>query len=65
MPRFPPHFSTQFFYCFLQLESIAMHCNFKIVDSVATGQVADGVSGKKEDRFGFAAASRICRRAFC
>jgi hypothetical protein len=46
---FPPDFSANFLYCFLQLESIAMHRNLKIANGVAAGQVAHRIAGQEKD----------------
>jgi hypothetical protein len=49
-----PNLTSDLLDYFLELEGISMNGYFKFADSVATGEVADGVPGQEKDHFRFA-----------
>ena len=50
-----PHLGARFLNDFLELKGVSMDGNFKFPDGMATGQIADGIAGQKQNH------SRIAR----
>ena len=51
---FAPQLGVEFFQWFLELKGISVHRYFKFANGMATGEVANGVPGQKQDGAGVA-----------
>ncbi len=58
---FSPDLAAEFLQWFLELKGVSVDRNLKFANRMAAGEVADGVSGQKEDSAGIAGDSAQLR----
>ena len=49
---FTPDLAAELFQWLLELKGVSMDCDLELADRVATGEIADGVSGEEKDHAG-------------